>query len=45
MLWLFTKILSSIPDCIGYADIVFVSAICIVLIAIGFLNNISKGGN
>ena len=45
MLWLFTRTILSIPDCIGFADIVFIVAICIVLIAIGFLNNLSKGGN
>lgn len=45
MLWLFTRLLTSIPECLGFADIIFIVAICIVLLAVSFLNNISKGGN
>ena len=45
MLWLFTRLLTSIPECIANVDIIFIIALCIVFIAIGFLNKLSKGGN
>lgn len=45
MLYFLTHLLTSVPDCLSFCDIPFIAGCCIVLIAIGFLNSLSKGGN
>lgn len=45
MVALFCQLLVSIPEVLTMVDIIFIVAICIVIISIGFINKISKGGN
>lgn len=45
MLYFLVHQLTAFWDCLQFCDIPFICAVIIVLIAIGFLNNLSKGGN
>lgn len=45
MVSLFCQLLISIPLVLSMVDIIFIVAICIIIIVIGFLNKLSKGGN
>jgi len=45
MLYFLTHQLTAFWDCLSFCDIPFICGSCIVLISIGFLNKLSKGGN
>lgn len=45
MLYFLTHQFLAFWDCLTFCDIPFIIGAVIVLIAIGFLNNLSKGGN
>lgn len=45
MLYFLSHQLLAFWDCLKFCDIPFIVGACIVLIAFGFLNSLSKGGN
>lgn len=45
MLYFLTHQFLAFWDCLSFCDIPFIVGACIVLIGVGFLNNLSKGGN